>query len=98
MVDIGNWPIDSTGIKNRKEGNTGVAKEFVLLLKPIEHIKTDADDSAYNSLRITLNIAMKKITPLVPVHIDSVGISPHRKLCVEEQLGVIRRRSRNKNV
>jgi len=32
------------------------------------------------------------------VRINSVGISPHRKLRVEEQLGVIRRRGRNRNI
>jgi len=40
----------------------------------------------------------RTIQSLVPVHINSSGISPHRKLRVEEQLGVIRRRGRNRNI
>ena len=32
------------------------------------------------------------------VHVNATGGSPHRKLRIEEQLGVIRRRGRNRNV
>ena len=40
----------------------------------------------------------RHILPLIPAHVNATGGSLHRKLRIEEQLGVIRRRGRNRNV
>ena len=80
------------------DSSTGDAKEFIPLLKLIEHVKTAVGDGAYDSEDNFKHCDEKGIISLVPVRINSVGISPHRKLRVEEQLGVIRRRGRNRNI
>jgi len=80
------------------DSGTGDAKEFIPLLKPIEHVKTAAGDGAYDSEDNFKHCDEKGIISLVPVRINSSGLSPHRKLRVEEQLGVIRRRGRNRNI
>jgi len=68
------------------------------LLEPIENVKVAAADGANDSNKNFEYCDDRHILPLIPVHINATGGSLHRKLHVEEQLGVIRRRGRNRNV
>ena len=68
------------------------------MLEPIENVKVAAADGANDSNKNFEYSDDRRIVPLIPVHINSVGGLLHRKLRVEEQLGVIRRRGRNRNV
>jgi len=80
------------------DSSTGDAKEFIPLLEPIENVKVAAADGANDSNKNFEYCDDRHILPLIPVHINAIGGSLHRKLHVEEQLGVIRRRVRNGNV
>jgi len=82
------------------DSSRGDVKEFIPLLEPImyKHVKTAAADGAYDSDKNFEHCDEKSINPLIPVHINSIGSSLHRKLRVEEQLGVIRKRGRNSNM
>jgi len=66
-------------------------------LEPIENVKVAAADGANDSNK-NFDCDDRHILPLIPVHINATGGSLHRKLHVEEQLGVIIRRGRNRNV
>ena len=68
------------------------------MLEPIENVNVAAADGANNFNKNFEYGDYRHILPLIPVHINATGGSPHRKLCIEEQLGVIRRRGRNRNV
>jgi len=80
------------------DSSTGDAKEFIHLLELIENVKVAAADGANDSNKNFEYCDDRHILPLIPVHINATGGSLHRKLYVEEQLGVIRRRGRNRNV
>jgi len=76
------------------DSSTGDAKEFIPLLESIENIKVVAADGTNDSNKNFEYCKDRHILPLIPVHINATGGSLHRKLCVEEQLSVIRRRGR----
>ena len=67
-------------------------------MEPIENVKVAVADGANDSNKNFEYSDDRHILPLIPVHINATGGSPHRKLRIEEQLGVIRRRGRNRNV
>ena len=68
------------------------------MLEPIENVKVAAADGANDSNKNFEYSDNRHILPLIPVHVNATGGSHHRRLRIEEQLGVIRRRGRNRNV
>jgi len=80
------------------DSSTGDAKEFIPLLEPVGNVKVAAADGANDSNKNFEYCDDRHILPLIPAHVNATGGSLHRKLHVEEQLGVIRRRGRNRNV
>lgn len=82
------------------ENDVRETEEFIPLLEPIvemNDVGSATADGGYDSERNFEYCDDSGIEPVIPVHINSVN-GRHKRKRIEEQLGIIRRRGRSRNI